>query len=411
MTASTYYPFSDPLSRLIQRGAWGTMLWVALCPSVLYGVELPANLQFHGFASQAFIWTSDNDFFGESEDSGTFDFRELGVNSSWQALPSLRLSLQVVARWAGAGDDGSPRVDFGFIDYSLLSDADNLWGVRLGRIINPLGLYNDTRDVAFTRPSILLPQSIYFDSARNLALSADGVQLYGERRTAIGDFFFQVNGGLPRVEDPEFEREIFTGEVSGSLEAEPSLIGRLRYERDGGLIRLALTGGQINADYNPGRPIDPLDAGSFRFEPWILSAQYNAERWSITGEFALRRTRLKDFGSALPDVRFTGESYYLQATYRFTPRWEGMLRYDVLYIDRDDRDGDAFAAATGSPAHSRFAKDLTVGLRWDITPSLMLRAEFHHIDGTGWLPIVDNPDVDATERHWNLFSILASYRF
>ena len=63
------------------------------------------------------------------------------------------------------------------------------------------------------------------------------------------------------------------------------------------------------------------------------------------------------------------------------------------------------------PAHSRFAKDITVGLRWNITPQFMLRAEYHRVNGTGWLSTLDNPSPHGTVQHWDLFSILGSYRF
>ena len=69
----------------------------------------------------------------------------------------------------------------------------------------PLGLYNDTRDVAFTRPSILLPQSIYFDRTRKLALAADGVHLYGEYRSDLGDISFQAGVVRPLVLGAETE--------------------------------------------------------------------------------------------------------------------------------------------------------------------------------------------------------------
>jgi hypothetical protein len=78
----------------------------------------------------------------------------------------------------------------------------------------------------------------------------------------------------------------------------------------------------------------------------------------------------------------TGESYYLQASYQLGERWEAMVRFDSLVSDRDDRDGQAFAAATGRPAFTRFAKDWTVGVRCDITRRFMIRAEYHRVDGT-----------------------------
>jgi hypothetical protein len=382
-------------------------LWIALHTAPLMSAELPESFQFHGFVSQAAIKTTGNNFFGDTKDKVDFDFRELGINGSWRALPNLQLSLQAVSRWAGETDDGDLRIDYGFLDYSFLSNADNLWGVRAGRIMNPLGFYNDTRDVAFTRPSILLPQSIYFDRNRNLSLSADGIHLYGERRTNEGDFFFQFGSILPRARDPDLINDLTRG-FGGDLNGKPSWITRLIYERDSGKFRFALSGGQLNVDI---RPNNPRSFRKFYFEPFILSIQYNTERWSLTSEYALRYARLGDAASPGSTFSSSGESYYLQATYRFKPEWEALLRYDKLIWDKHDRDGKKFEAASGGliPAHRRFANDWTFGLRWDITPSFMLRAEYHLIDGTGWVSALENRD--GFKENWSLFAILGSYRF
>ena len=84
------------------------------------------------------------------------------------------------------------------------------------------------------------------------------------------------------------------------------------------------------------------------------------------------------------------EGYYIQGTYRFSPAWEALIRYDVLYGDKNDKDGTKFAAMDGlrRPAYSRFAKDLTVGLNWNINPQFSLRAEYHRVNGTGSLPFL-----------------------
>ena len=374
--------------------------------------KVPENLQVHGFLSQGYLLTSGNKVFGNSKDNGSFGFREIGLNASLQPMPSLQLSAQLLSRHAGKGNNGGIRVDYGFADYRISSDVTKQFGIRLGRVKNPFGFYNETRDVPFTRPSILLPQSIYFDRTRNLALAGDGAQLYGEANTNFGDFSIQFQTGLPQVNDKNSEVALIGGNFPGKLQSRLSYIGRIIYELDGGRLRLAVSGSQLNVGYDPAAPFGAdLMAGLVRFSPIIFSAQYNAERFSITSEYAIRPFRIKDFGVSALDLNFIGESYYIQGAYRFNQEWEGFLRYDVLFTDRNDRNGRQFRTSTGRPAHNRFAKDMTVGLRWSITPEIMLRAEYHRIDGTAWLSTLDNPDHFNTNRHWNLFAAQISYRF
>ena len=325
-------------------------------------------------------------------------------------LPKLQFSAQMLSRWAGKGSSGNIRLDYGFLDYTMFSGETNQLGIRLGRMKNPIGFYNDTRDVPFTRPSILLPQSIYFDRTRKLALAADGAHLYGEQRSDIGNISFQLGVGRPLVRGAEAEVALLGLDRPGRFVAELSYIGRVVYELDEGKFRLAFSGSQLNIGYSP-TASDPAQAGSIRFTPLVFSAQYNAERWSLTSEYALRHFEYKNFGVAPLALDFYGESYYFQGAYRFTPEWEGMVRYDVLYTDRNDRSGNKWAAASGRPAHNRFAKDVTVGLRWNVTPEFMLRAEYHRVHGTGWLSTLDNPVPGDMSQNWNLFSILGSYRF
>ncbi len=375
-------------------------------------VKLPDYLQIHGFASQAFMTTSDNDVFGNTDDDGSFGFTEAGLNALLRPLPRLQLSAQVLSRRAGIGNSGSPRLDFAFADYRLYSHETNQFGIRVGRLKNPFGFYNDTRDVAFTRPSILLPQSIYFDRTRNLGLSSDSVQLYGETsHSELGSVSVQFGIVRPIVDDKDTESSLLSGLRAGHLEPEISYIGRGIYETNDNRFRLALSGVWLNTDYDPGKN-DFLGPGSIQFSPIFVSAQYNTERWSLTSEYALRHFKYKNFNvPAFDALDFYGESFYFQGQYRFNPKWEAILRYDVLFIDRSDRSGKKSAAASGRPAHSRFAKDITAGLRWNVTPSFMLRAEYHYVNGTGWLSTLDNPDPADTSRYWHLFAVQASYRF
>ncbi|SET00070.1 hypothetical protein SAMN05216326_1098 [Nitrosomonas marina] len=376
--------------------------------------DLLDNLQIQGFASQAFMATSDNDVFGNTDEGGGFGFTELGLNALFSPHSRLQLSAQMLSRRAGKDNTGVPRLDFAFLDYRLYSHEANQFGIRFGRLKNPFGFYNDTRDVPFTRPSILLPQSIYFDRTRNVGLSSDSIQFYGETSNAKwGDFAIQFGIIRPIVDDRDTEISLLGPRLTGNLSPDVSLIGRGLFETPGKRFRLAVSGIWFNADYKPGvKEAGLINPGSIEFSPIYVSAQYNTERWTLTSEYALRKFRYTDFDVTDLDILdFYGESFYFQGEYRFNHKWEALIRYDVLYTDRSDRDGSEFAALRGKPAHSRFAKDLTVGLRWNITPRIMARLEYHRINGTAWLAPLDNPDASMTSKNWNLFAAQLSFRF
>ena len=122
------------------------------------------------------------------------------------------------------------------------------------------------------------------------------------------------------------------------------------------------------------------------------------------------------------DFDWFGQSYYFQAAYRFAPKWELMARYDAMYPNTNDMNGKTaqYSAAMAGiylPAFSQFAKTLTVGLRYDISPWMMIRAEYNYVNGTAWLPSEGslgpdgNVDSFKTVQYWDMFGFLVSLRF
>ncbi len=387
-------------------------------PNDARAAELFEDFNVHGFFTQEYFLTSDNNIFGTSSDGGSFDFTEVGLNASWSPIVDLRLAGQILFRRAGAGHEHDLELDFGLVDYTILSTADYRLGTRLGRYKNPYGFYNATRDVLFTKPSILLPQSIYFERTRELALSADGGLLYGEYRGEWGDLSLEFGIGIPRGDNLDTELVLVGANYPGETHSELSYIGQLAYELEGGKYRIAISSAWVDTRYDPKflppevKILDRSDLPSLKllFKPMIFSAQYNQDKLSITSEYAIRR-----FEQIALDTQssrsITGESYYLQALYRFDENLEAVLRYDALYNNREDRHGNKYQALTGKPNYTQFAKDWTFGLRYYVNSSFLVAAEYHHVNGTAWLPIQDNPDPDRLERGWHMFSLAASYRF
>jgi hypothetical protein len=402
---------------------------------LLMGLATPAHaidlgfrdFQMHGFASQGYTYTSANDFFGNSQGAGSLEFTELGMNVLGHPFPNLLFAAQGSFRDTAGSDEDDFRLDYANLDFSLPLRDDLTLGVRGGRVRNPFGLYSETRDVIWTRPSVLLPQSLYFDSLglRTPELASDGGILYGRYR--FGDHAFTAEF---LAADPNTETAtpfLTTPFVSGTLGGRPILIGRAGYDWQEGRFRLLFTAVDFDHDFEPSSSA-ALPGNVKLFAP-IVSAQVNLEDWSFTGEYlrtGIRRTGIfrEEFLDRLDPVarKFfldnTAESYYLQVQYRFAPAWSAIARYDAFFQNSDDHDGSATARGTGLPRHRFYAKDLTFGLRWEFLDDWLVAAEYHNVDGTGWLSPIDNPGIndparvrEVSDGHWDLFALMFSYRF
>lgn len=384
---------------------------MAFC-GLVQGQELAPGLQAHGFVSQSLVYTSDNHVGGDSDDGLAADLRELGVNLSWRASPDWLFSGQALARWAGESDRGELRLDYGFVDRTLLADGDDQVGVRVGKIKNPYGFFNTTRDVAHTRPGIIMPQSIYLDRIRNFLLSAPGVGVYGNHAGKAADISWSLGAVKLDVDDPSLEHLFFLGDRPGQFKGETSWIGQVMTDIDGGRWRLGLTLGDVNMQYQPTAADTELTAGRNRVTPVVLSMERNTERFSITAEYTQAKHQTRGYLGAGPLTSAlqnsnTIEAWYVQGTWRPSPDWRIYLRRDEIYLDKNDKKG--LGGALEGFEYINFAKDWTLGVRYDWN-AWTFSAEYHKVHGTLWISSQDIPLTDQKE-HWDMLLLQAAWRF
>lgn len=410
-------------NKKLHRGVFAAIGFVLSSP-VTQAVDLGyGDWQLHGFLSQGYTYTSGNDFFGNSQGAGSLDFTELGVNVLGHPWPNLLVAAQGLYRNAAGSDQEDFRLDYANLDYRLPLGGASYIGVRAGRVKNPFGLYNEGRDAVWNRPGVLLPTAIYFDALalRQPEISSDGGILYG--RHAFGDHALSAEFLVSEVLDNTGGATEFLTAIPnapGELGGRPLLIGRAGYDWMEGRLRLVFSVVDLDRDFESTSPFVP-SGNVTAFFP-IGSVQVNLEDWSFTGEYGhinIERSGL--FPDAAP--RFlrdnTSEAFYVQAQYRFAPRWSALLRYDAFFANIDDRSGRetaaALSAATGVPLprHRFFQKDITFGLRWEFAQNWLIAAEYHNIDGTGALSMVDNPELNlgGGDPHWDLFALMLSFRF
>ncbi|MGC2197681.1 MAG: hypothetical protein WA628_23620, partial [Terriglobales bacterium] len=83
------------------------------------------QVQIHGFASQGFVYTNDNNWLTMKTSAGSAAFTDFGANVSMQVTDRLRIGAQVYDRNIGNLGDWHLSLDWAFADYRLNSLRKN----------------------------------------------------------------------------------------------------------------------------------------------------------------------------------------------------------------------------------------------------------------------------------------------
>ncbi len=380
----------------------------------MVGIFAPAgavDYQIHGYAAQGYVLSSDNNFFGESSD-GSFDYYEAGINAVVQARPNLLFAAQAAVRDAGVSDDGTLRLDYALADYRFWSESTTQAGLRAGKVKNALGFYNETRDVVFTRPSILLP-AVYSDNQnqRSLIFTAPGAQIYGS--TVVGEHELSFSGTVNAERDvrKSDERLLISLTVPFDLRIGDSWNAQIMDSYHGGKWQFAYS--HFSGQFRLKTAAEIGIAGKFDVDLDVFSARYNAEQFTVTAEYVLigNDNYVTLGGMPLLRTEVTADSGYVQAEYRFHQRWGAMARVDTFYRDRNDRSGREFAAANpGIDRRSRVSHDFIIGINWRPDEHWGVWGEYHWINGTAALQRQENP-LPVRKQRWSMLMLMAGYKF
>ncbi len=390
-------------------------IYILLVPHyAVHALELSENISLHGFLGQGLVTTTGNTFYGGKADHISAEFTEIGINTSWQKNDSLRFAGQVLFRNAGDLDAGNHfHFDYGLADITANTSENSNTGIRIGRYKNPLGFYNLTRDVPMTRPSIFLPQSIYFDRVRNAQLSTDGIMLYHNSFLSTGNLQIELGTGTSKfLLDESVEYAFLADNRAGDLEPDGlHSVGRILYEHDGGRMRFALSAFPGKLRYRTSNA-DPLQQGNIDLALYIASIEYNLPQWHFTSEYLTLSLDYNDFNPRFfSSNKSEGYGWYLQAIRDITSSVSLLVRYDTYQFDRPDKDGKQFSLQTGFPQHLRYSRDWTLGVNWEILPDFQVKVEYHNIEGTSWLSDIENPDQYHRDKFWDMIALSLFWQF
>lgn len=382
------------------------------CFAVDNGVDI------HGFIGQGYIKTSKNNVISDS-DEGTFQLNEMGLNITNEPTDKLRVGIQFFARDFGSIGNDEIVIDWAFADFRL----HDLIGIRGGKMKNPVGLYQETRDIDMLRTTITLPWTAYDENLRDTANSIEGIGIYGDFNTdTFGSFSYQILVGTNNVAgDGGTALYLGQGLVNiTNVDIDTILNYALIWADPSGIIRISQTAyfSDIHANGTmQGASGIGADYDLENIEIYMSSIEATWNNFMFTYERYWSHSNLSiDFSSDLIEDTGMGVhnlGYYCMLAYRINDLFEVAYYYSEYFQSEDDRHGRQFesgGAALGVPnkAYMGWHKESSFSLRCDINSNWILKVEYHYIDGAAKLLPPLNDDFN---RYWHLYMAKLSYNF
>jgi putative endonuclease len=171
-------------------------------------------VQVHGFASQGYAYSNENNFLTMNTSHGSPAMTEGALNLSMPVTDKFRVGGQGYTRKIGSLDDFKPQLDWAYGDYKFAG----WFGVRAGKVKTAMGLYNDTQDMDFLHTWALLPQGVYPADLRTTLIAHTGGDLYGRiRLKKAGKLDYTAYAGTQSF-DPRGGLYLFTADNGFSIQ-------------------------------------------------------------------------------------------------------------------------------------------------------------------------------------------------
>ncbi len=366
---------------------------------------------WHGFVAQGLMQAKDSNFVNNDGEVSA-ELTEFGLNSVWQLDPSFRLAGQLMYLDGGNRYQQGLRIDYLFLNWTAINTLD--WQVDLyaGRYKNAHWLYSSTRDVAVTRPMIVLPQSVYFDSFRDIAVGSDGIALQSTYSSSLGEL--DLNWSLGATPTPkEQSLRIISNMISGVTQQDFVHQFSSFFRPAGAKSQWGVS--LLDSDFNYRRAMTDIFAdGDFTVQRVMLNWRYSEENWELSSE--LFQERVSVYGFYAPGVQRTqfGQGAYLMARYNLTANTTLYASYDYSYGNKDDKGGSLLPQQTGGLVADYFGyqRDSALSLSHNFGNKWRATLEYHWTVGTGRLgPNVVPDTVVNKSKYHQLWAVQLMYWF
>ncbi len=288
---------------------------------------------------------------GQTNDSWRGDqLSKFGAQLTYGVTDSVGLTLQTTAK--AYGDEWKANLEWAYLSWQ---STDNLM-MRFGRLRTPVYMYSESIDVGFSYPWLRLPDEVY--SQVQLS-NYEGADIVYNLPLSFATLSFQLAGGIAKNRDYYIYDEEFDIDYDNVFGSSVSLA-----TNDFGTFRVGYVEADIDTDIsgsftdifgNPGTAsLLALDKDKGKFTS--IGYQYDNGTWLTANEWTSRV--IENDGSNSTD------SFYLMGGRRF-----GDFLAHVTYAQLDEDEGRQ--------------SSWTLGLNYNILPTVVLKGEYKRVDTTG----------------------------
>ena len=323
-------------------------------------------VQVHGFASQAFLASNQNNYLTMPTSEGSFAFTDFGGNISVQVTGKFRVGAQVYDRNMGQLGNWVPELDWASGDYRF----KDWFGIRAGKVKTVIGLDNDTQDLESLHTWALLPQSIYPLDLRGTRIAHVGGDFYGDiNLQRLGSLAYTAWAGLI-LNDPNGGAAAYNSNQTRNARSEG---GDLRWNTP---LSGFLAGVSYINSVSRGMAIDtlglPYTSRTRKEGTAQFYVQYVHNGLTLAAEYRRAYADKLVFDVVMPPETWTdNRSVYGSASYRISKRVEIGAYYSRFYGN--------WTWNLNDPANHIFDKVAT--LRLDLTNHWDLKIEGHFMNG------------------------------
>ena len=371
--------------------------------SVLPALDLEPET--HAFVSFGWLDTNRNQWLGKSR-GGTSEFWEAAANAYIHPLPQVTVGGQLFARDFLRYDNGRVQLDWLFAEWR----PANSFGIQVGRVKVPYGMFNESREVDAARATVFLPIAIYPLRTRDLFGATDGGKIFGLLHLgSAGSLAYVAYAGHTEL-SPNGGFATYLSDVGfGTIEQVDMQLawgGMLQWNTPVSGLATRVTVTNLNGleatSTGPGGTLLETSTNAYRLA--VGSVQWEHPQVTLAGEF------LAIHGATSVTVSDPNGAFLVPAIN--TPDRSGGTYLSATW--HLPADVDATAAVERSWADLRDLQQAqttrwVAGIRWGISEHWSVKAEYQHIIGNAEATLADNPDGIRTP--WDVIAFKTTVDF